>query len=466
MENMSAEMAVEFDGELIKKYDRYGPRYTSYPTADRFTTNFDLDAYRRALEISRGEGSSRPVSLYFHLPFCSKLCLYCGCNKIVTKDQLKATRYVDYLRKEIAMQSRLGGSSSKVEQLHWGGGTPTFLSAEQMMTLMEVTQDHFDLAREGEYSIEIDPRTVSENIIQLLRFFGFNRLSLGVQDFDFEVQRAVNRIQSEAQTRRVVDAGRDAGFKSISFDLIYGLPKQTVESFRRTLDKVIALDPDRVSTYSYAHLPLLFMPQQRIKESDLPSAMEKLAILQSAIESLTAAGYIYIGMDHFAKADDELTIAQRQGKLHRNFQGYSTHGDCDLIAMGITAIGHVGSTYSQNVRTLEDYYRRLDADELPIFRGVELSRDDEIRRSVVQQLMCNFALQFVSFEVDFAIHFRDYFAWELEALTPMARDGLVELGDHGLQVTRRGRLLIRNVCMVFDGYLNRDAAQSRYSKVI
>ncbi len=463
---MFAEPAVEFDAELIQKYDRLGPRYTSYPTADRFTANFDIEAYRRALENSRRNGQSPPLSLYFHLPFCSKLCLYCGCNKIVTKDQSKAARYVDYLRKEIAMQSRLAEPSRKVEQLHWGGGTPTFLSAEQMTTLMGVTRDHFDLALEGEYSIEIDPRTAGENIIELLRFIGFNRLSLGVQDFDLDVQRAVNRVQSEQQTRRVVEAGRDAGFKSISVDLIYGLPKQTVDSFQRTLDKVIALDPDRISTYSYAHLPSLFMPQQRINEADLPAAAEKLAILRATIRSLSEAGYVYIGMDHFAKADDELTLAQHQGKLHRNFQGYSTHADCDLIAMGVTAIGHVGSTYSQNVRALDDYYRALEADALPIFRGIALSADDKVRRSIIQQLMCNFELRFAAIDVEFAINFRDYFAWELDALAQLAEDGLIDIGEEGLRVTRRGRLLIRNICMVFDHYLNRDTAQRRYSKVI
>ncbi len=464
MNTKLGERMIDFDEKLITKYDRNGPRYTSYPTADRFSTNFNASDYRRIFE--RRESGSGPFSLYFHLPFCSKLCLYCGCNKIVTKDQQQAAQYVDYLRKEIVLQSTLAGTGAKVEQLHWGGGTPTFLNAEQMMTLMGITQDHFEFALNGEYSIEIDPRVADEHTIKHLRFLGFNRLSLGVQDFDPDVQRAVNRVQSVAQTQCIVEAGRAEGFQSISFDLIYGLPKQTVDSFACTLDQVVELDPDRISVYSYAHLPDLFMPQQRINAAELPSPSAKLAILRLAIERLTQAGYVYIGMDHFAKADDELAIAQTQGKLHRNFQGYSTHADCDLIAMGVTAIGHVGLSYSQNVRTLADYYARLDAEQLPIMRGIELTHDDAMRREIIQQLMCDFALNFSRVESNFGVDFESYFAAELDALITFEEDGLIEWQEHGLAVTPRGRLLIRNVCMLFDAYLNQNNTRQRYSKVI
>lgn len=460
--------ALEFDPDLIRKLDRLGPRYTSYPTADRFIEAFDGATYKLWTAKRNIGGFKQPLSLYFHIPFCGTLCYYCACNKIITKDHSKAEQYLQYLFKEIDLQSRLFSSHDKVEQLHWGGGTPTFLKHAQMRELMRVTREGFNLVDDtlGEYSIEIDPRTVDEETVSVLREVGFNRVSIGVQDFDPAVQKDVHRMQSEKETLRVVSAARHEGFKSISMDLIYGLPKQTVASFGQTLKKIIAANPDRIALYNYAHLPAVFKPQRRIGESELPSAATKLDILCSSIERLTDAGYIYIGMDHFAKPDDELAIAQRHGRLHRNFQGYSTHADCDLIGIGVSAIGRIGPSYSQNYQALEDYYDQLDMNALPIMRGVELKQDDLVRRSIINSLMCHFELSIESIEVAYLIEFERYFAQELVELRSLQDLDLLELDPQWITITPKGRLLIRNVCMVFDKYLRADQQNKRYSKVI
>ena len=460
------DQSLVFDQALIEKYDYAGPRYTSYPTAPQFHEQFGEQQYRQIAAETNASG--RPLSLYLHIPFCDTVCFYCACNKVVTKDRDMAAPYLQRLYKEIAMQGELFDRSRKVEQLHWGGGTPTFISHDEMRELMRVTGEHFNLADDdsGEYSIEIDPREATRETIALLREIGFNRLSLGVQDFDEKVQRAVNRVQSEEQTMAVLQAARDEGFRSISIDLIYGLSFQTVESFSRTLERIIEVGPDRLSVFNYAHLPQLFMPQRRINEEDLPSPQEKLDILKMTIDRLTEAGYVFIGMDHFARPDDELATAQRDGTLYRNFQGYSTHSNCDLVAMGVTSIGMVGATYSQNVRTPDEYYEQIDAGRLPIFRGIELDRDDEIRRDVITRLICHFTLDFAAVEALWDIRFGDYFAAELDQLAGMEQDGLLELDDSGIRVQPRGRLLIRNICMTFDKYLAAKKEQKNFSRVI
>jgi oxygen-independent coproporphyrinogen-3 oxidase len=459
------DQSLVFDLGLINKYDQAGPRYTSYPTAPLFHEGFGPEQYR---EIAQGTNASgRPLSLYFHIPFCDTVCFYCACNKIVTKDRSKGGNYLSRLHKEIAMQGALFDRSRTVDQLHWGGGTPTFISHDEMRELMRVTGEHFTLRNDdsGEYSIEVDPREASAATIGLLREIGFNRLSLGVQDFEERVQQAVNRIQTDKQTMEVLEAARAEGFRSISVDLMYGLPFQTVETFTRTLDRIIEVGPDRISVFNYAHLPERFMPQRRINEADLPSPAVKLDILKLTIEHLGKAGYVYIGMDHFARPDDELTIAQQDGTLYRNFQGYSTHADCDLVGLGVTSIGMVSNTYSQNVRTTDEYYERIDAGQLPVFRGFELSQDDLIRRDVITRLICHFVLDFAKLEAQWGIRFADYFADEVKQLQTMADDGLLELDEKGIRVMPRGRLLIRNICMVFDYYL-KQKNDTKFSRVI
>ncbi len=457
-----------FDEALIRRFDINGPRYTSYPTADRFQPDFDETAYRRWLQLRHENPQSRrPFSLYFHLPFCTTICYYCACNKIITKDHGRSAKYLKYLGRELALQtSYLDGDDNVVEQLHWGGGTPTFLSHDEMRQLMAMTRRHFRLLDGGEYSIEVDPRKVDRATVDLLAELGFNRMSLGVQDFDEQVQKAVNRIQSEAETFAVMEAARANGFKSISVDLIYGLPKQSVVGFDRTLDRVLSASPDRLSIYNYAHLPALFKPQRRILGADLPAPDTRLQILSLAIDKLTSAGYVFIGMDHFAKPDDELAVAQRAGRLHRNFQGYSTHADCDMLSFGITSIGKIGASYSQNVKTLDEYYDRLDNGVLPVFRGIELTPDDVLRRAVIQSLMCHFELSFAAIETAYRIDFESYFAVELAALEEMVAAELVRIGDRRLSVLPPGRLLVRAVSMVFDKRLRADREIKRYSKVI
>ena len=461
--SLKASPELEVDLELIRRLDKNGPRYTSYPTADRFVESFNADSYSNW--IAKRE-TNRPLSLYFHIPFCNTLCFYCACNKVITKDRSQSEKYVQYMIKELAMQAALLGEGQRVEQLHWGGGTPTFLSDDQMRELMNATRKHFTMVEDGEYSIEIDPRKVSDETIALLAELGFNRISIGVQDFDPQVQKAVNRIQSEAETLQVINAARANGFKSISIDLIYGLPKQTLSGVKATLEKVIAANPDRLSMYNYAHMPTIFMPQRRIHEEDLPAGQTKLDILSMAVKTLTDAGYVYIGMDHFAKPDDELAVAQRQRRLHRNFQGYSTHSDCDLIAIGVSSIGKVGPTYSQNFREPDDYYDALDRNVLPIMRGMELNDDDLVRRSIIQDLMCHFELVKESLNTIYQIDFDHYFATELGELREYEREGLLTLTPERLSVTPKGRMLIRNICMVFDKYLRTRQKHAVYSKVI
>lgn len=459
---------IVFDEALIRRFDINGPRYTSYPTADRFGPEFEAEAYRRQLEQRRENPESRrPFSLYFHLPFCTTICYYCACNKIITKDHGRSAKYLKYLGRELALQtSFLDPQDNAVEQLHWGGGTPTFLSHDEMRQLMAMTRRHFRLLDGGEYSIEVDPRKVDRATVDLLAELGFNRMSLGVQDFDERVQQAVNRIQSEEETFAVIDAARANGFKSISIDLIYGLPRQSVAGFDRTLDRVLSVSPDRLSIYNYAHLPTLFKPQRRILDADLPAPEARLEILSLAIDKLTDAGYVFIGMDHFAKPDDELAVAQRAGRLHRNFQGYSTHSDCDMLSFGITSIGKVGASYSQNVKTLDEYYDRLDNGILPVFRGITLTADDELRRAIIQSMMCHFELPFEKFEAACGNAFATYFAAELADLAEMEAAGLLRVEPGRIVVLPPGRMLVRAISMVFDARLRANRTQNRYSKVI
>jgi len=449
-----------FDQELINRYDRAGPRYTSYPTAVEFHDEFTIR------DLLKAEGHSKALSLYFHIPFCDTVCFYCACNKIATKDRSKVEPYLKALEQEMLMQANLLDWQRPVEQLHWGGGTPTFLSDEQMVWLMSRTKSLFNMLDNDEcqYSIEIDPREVSSTTLRTLREIGFNRLSLGLQDLDERVQVAVNRVQSAELTFGVKQQARELGFKSVSLDLIYGLPHQSWMSFEKTLDEVIEARPDRLSVFNYAHMPTRFKPQRRINEADLPSAADKLEIMHKAGEKLQAAGYVFIGMDHFALPGDELALAQEEGHLHRNFQGYTTHAHCDLLAFGVSSIGNVGNTFSQNVKTLDEYYAAIEKNTLPIERGLVLNRDDVIRQDVITQLICQFALNFNQIDQAWRIQSSDYFAHELIALEQMQKDGLLVLSEDGLQVTQPGRLLIRNICMVFDRYL--PEAQHRFSRAI
>ncbi|MDH5659511.1 MAG: oxygen-independent coproporphyrinogen III oxidase [Gammaproteobacteria bacterium] len=454
-----------FNNALIKKYDKSGPRYTSYPTAIQFSEDFGEKNYYEQVAVSNQRNT--PLSLYFHIPFCDTICYYCGCNKIVTKNRNHAQPYLDAVHKELALQGKLFKATRIVRQLHWGGGTPTFISHEQMTELMRQTRRHFTLLDDdsGEYSIELDPREVNAASISLLRKLGFNRISLGVQDFNPKVQQAVNRIQSYNETRDVVIAARKNEFHSVSLDLIYGLPFQTVKSFDETVDKVLELAPDRLSVFNYAHLPEMFKTQRQINSDDLPSAEDKLAILHHVTNKLIDAGYEYIGMDHFAKPTDELAIAQKERKLYRNFQGYSTNSDCDLVALGITSIGKVADSYSQNIKTIKEYTQVIESDHLPVYRGIALSEDDILRREVINQLICHFELNFNHIEKDFAIDFSDYFADELKQIKEMEVDKLLELAADKITVLPEGKLLIRNICMVFDIYLKKNKEQ-RFSKVI
>lgn len=456
-----------FEPALLRRFDINGPRYTSYPTADRFHAGFKAGDYQAAL--GRRVGDAAPLSLYFHLPFCPNICYYCGCNKIITKDHGRSAKYIKYLAREMKLITRALDAEDKklpVTQLHWGGGTPTFLSHDEMRELMLHIRSHFDLLPGGEYSIEIDPRQVGEADIALLAELGFNRISLGVQDFNPEVQVAVHRVQSEEETADVIRWARKYGFTSTSVDLIYGLPKQTPETFRETVQRVLAMDPDRLSVYSYAHLPTLFKPQRRIVETELPNAADKLEILSDTISKLADAGYVFIGMDHFAKPDNELAIAQREKRLHRNFQGYSTQAECDLLAFGISSISKVGDVYAQNVRTLDEYYAQIDEGQVPTLRGLRLEPDDLLRRELIGELMCQFELDVVAFSEKYGINFADYFARELVELTDLQKAGLVEVAAGSITVPIKGRLLVRRVAMAFDRHLRDSQTQARYSKVV
>ncbi|MDR2093275.1 MAG: oxygen-independent coproporphyrinogen III oxidase [Azoarcus sp.] len=463
---MTSHHELIFDPELIRRFDINGPRYTSYPTADRFVEAFNARALIDWLGKRAVGGVSRPLSLYFHIPFCNTICYYCGCNKIITKDHGQSAKYLDYLDREIRLQVAALGGTRQATQLHLGGGTPTFLSHDELHRLMASVREHFELVPNGEYSIEVDPRKVGFDTVELLATLGLNRMSVGVQDFAEDVQIATNRVQSFDETRLVMEAARATGFRSISMDLIYGLPRQNLASFSRTLEKVVELSPDRISLYSYAHLPGLFKPQRRIQQGDLPGPDIKLQILRRAIDHLTAAGYVYIGMDHFAKPDDELAVAQRQGRLHRNFQGYSTQAECDMLAFGVSSIAKVGPVYAQNRKTLDEYYDALDCDELPVLRGIELTADDLLRRSIIQSLMCHFSLSIESIQIAHLIDFKDYFREELSDLGDMEAAGLVRVEDDWITVLPAGRLLVRAIAMVFDRYLRTDRERKRYSRVI
>jgi len=464
MNTAASELVI--DPALIRKHDVSGPRYTSYPTADRFVGAFGEGTYKHWLARRDIADPSQPVSLYVHLPFCSTICYYCACNKVVTRDRSKAARYVTYLEKEIALVGSALEGDHRISQMHWGGGTPTFLARDEMRALCNAIDLQFDRSADCECSIEVDPRSVEPGMMAYLAELGFNRVSVGVQDFDPAVQEAVHRIQPESVTRRVIEEARAAGFRSVNLDLIYGLPKQTLASFNTTIDQVLALDPDRIALYSYAHLPHRFKPQRSMAAADLPSAETKLQILTLAIGRLTGAGYLYIGMDHFAKPGDELAVAQRHGRLQRNFQGYSTRPECDILGFGVSAIGRVGPTYSQNVKDLDGYYAALDGGHLPVAGGIVLTEDDLLRRAVIQALACQFRLSFESIERAWKVDFRSYFAHELRELKQLEDDGLVELQPGGIVVTPKGRLLVRIVCMVFDRYLREGRQQARYSKVM
>jgi oxygen-independent coproporphyrinogen-3 oxidase len=454
------------DPVLIRKYDVSGPRYTSYPTADRFVDAFGAAQFSQWLSRRNIGGITQPLSVYVHLPFCDTLCYYCACNKVITRDHSQSAKYINYLKKEMSLLVPPLGTDREICQLHWGGGTPTFLSREEMQALMGAIGRVFTRAADCECSIEVDPRRVAPGTLAFLAALGFNRVSIGVQDFDPEVQKAVHRAQTEEETRRVIGEARAAGFRSVNVDLIYGLPKQTLDGFNRTLDRVIALDPDRIALYSYAHLPKVFMPQRRIAQADLPSAESKLQIMSLAIGRLTRAGYLYIGMDHFARPDDELAIAQTQGRLQRNFQGYSTRPGSDMLGLGVSAIGRVGPTYYQNRKDLDEYYAELDAGRLPVARGIELTPDDLVRRAVIQALACHFRLSIESIELSYLVDFRRYFADEMRDLRRLESEGLVELQPEWIVVTPKGRLLVRIVCAVFDRYLREREKRAEYSKVI
>ncbi|RFU46330.1 oxygen-independent coproporphyrinogen III oxidase [Paraburkholderia sp. DHOC27] len=454
-----------FHPDLIAKYSANGPRYTSYPTALQFRDDFDPADYLRA--AGDPGASSTDLSLYFHIPFCDTVCFYCGCNKIATKNRAHARPYLDQLKRELALQAACFDTTRQVSQLHWGGGTPTFLSHDEMSELMAATRRHFTLSPDasGEFSIEVDPREASAKTIVHLRNLGFNRLSLGVQDFDPLVQEAINRVQPLEMTATVMRAARATGFHSIGVDLIYGLPHQTVDSFSRTLDMMLALAPDRLSVFGYAHMPTLFKMQRQMDASALPSPAVRMAILRLVVERLTSAGYVYIGMDHFALPSDELAIAQAQRTLHRNFQGYSTRADCDLIAFGASSIGKVGDVYAQNAKDLPGYAAAIDAGRLAISRGVRLTADDRLRRDVITQLMCNLELRFDEFEAAYGIRFAQTFAPELQRLRGFADDGLLKFGKDKLEVLMPGRMLVRNIAMVFDRYLGQQSVE-RFSRTV
>jgi oxygen-independent coproporphyrinogen-3 oxidase len=454
-----------WDTRLIEKYDVAGPRYTSYPTALQFTDAFGEAGYRRLWQ--ERQPSIAPLSLYLHIPFCESVCYYCACNKVVTRQKEKARHYLNYLEKEIRLQSQLIGNTRPVTQMHWGGGTPTYLSAAELTELMHTIASHFRLLDIGtrEYAIEIDPRTVDRQTLALLKGLGFNRISLGIQDFDERVQRSINRVQSPLLVEALVEAVRTFGFKSLSFDLIYGLPLQSAASMARTLDQVIALNPDRIALYNYAHLPSRFGSQRAIDRHTLPGAADKLTMLTQANRQLAGAGYLHIGMDHFVRPHDELAQAQRNGQLQRNFQGYSTCLAPDQVGLGVSAIGSTGDGFAQNSKRLDDYYTRLDAGALPIERGLRLSFDDRVRRSVITDIICNLGVDLRALERRFDIRIDEYFRDELARLPALAADGLIRFDGDRLDVTPGGRPLLRVICMVFDRYA-RAVPQDHFSRIL
>ena len=456
---------IRWDAELIKRYDQAGPRYTSYPTAVQFHDGVTPAQVTAALDESRAAG--RELSVYVHIPFCANICYYCACNKVITKDRSRSAAYLQSLYREIDLIAAHTGPGQVVEQLHFGGGTPTFLSHQELRDLVAKLRQRFNLRDDdlGDYSIEIDPREADWATMGVLREIGFNRVSFGVQDIDPEVQRAVNRLQSLEQTRQVMEAARTLAYRSINIDLIYGLPKQTPEGFARTVEAIIELKPDRLSVFNYAHLPERFLPQRRINSEDLPSPADKLRMFEQSIKQLTAAGYRYIGMDHFALPDDTLSIAQETGELQRNFQGYTTHGHCDLIGLGVSSISQVGDLFCQNTADIKLYQQAVDSGELATRRGLVSHTDDRLRRAVIAQLICHFGLEFAEIERAFNINFRQYFSDCWPVLQQMHRDGLIRLSDSCIDILPAGRLLVRSVCMVFDAYLAQDN-QQRYSRII
>ena len=453
---------------LVRRFDISGPRYTSYPTADRFIEAYTEEDYTQALTQRRNGPSALalPLSLYVHIPFCASLCYYCACNKIITKHHSKSAEYLRHLGREVDLHTTLVGTAQVVSQLHLGGGSPTFMNDDELRQLMGMLRRNFCFAPGGEYSIEVDPRTVDAHRLDTLAELGFNRLSFGVQDFDPAVQKAVHRVQPAEQVFALVEAARSKGFESINVDLIYGLPQQTPESFARTLTQVVELRPDRIALYAYAHLPERFKPQRRINTIELPAGAAKLSMLSQSLEAFLGAGYVYVGMDHFALPSDSLAVAKRQGRLHRNFQGYSTQPDCDLVALGVSSIGRIGASYSQNAKTLEEYYDLLDQGRFPVVRGLALSRDDLLRRTVIMALMCQGQLQFESIELAYLIEFRSYFAAEMEALQGLQEQGLVVVDDACIQVTAQGWFFVRAVAMVFDRYLQTDRTRAKFSRII
>lgn len=465
---MNAATVDPVSPEMLRRYDVAGPRYTSYPTADRFVEAFTADDYVRALQQRRSGAAAMvlPLSLYVHIPFCESLCYYCACNKIITKHHDRAGEYLRYLSREVDLHTTQLGTTQPVVQLHLGGGTPTFLSDDELRSLMAMLRRNFSLTPGSEYSIEVDPRTVDAKRLDTLAELGFNRLSFGVQDFDPDVQKAVHRVQPAEQVFELVAAARQRGFDSVNVDLIYGLPLQTPESFDRTLSQIVALRPDRIALYAYAHLPERFKPQRRILVADLPGASAKIAMLSNSMAAFMGAGYVYVGMDHFALPDDALAIAKRQGRLHRNFQGYSTLSECDLIGLGVSSIGRIGATYTQNAKTLDEYYDHIARGCFPVVRGLALSRDDLVRRAVIMGLMCQGNVEFESINLAYLIDFHSYFATELDALSELAEQGLVEMDDSGIQVTSMGWFFVRAVAMVFDRYLQADRNRARFSKII
>jgi oxygen-independent coproporphyrinogen III oxidase len=456
---------IEISEELVRRFDKSGPRYTSYPTADRFNAEFTDQSYHTYLEQRSGKTKNPPLSVYVHLPFCESLCYFCACNKIITKDHSRLAEYLRYLEKEMELVAAHLGPDRQTAQLHFGGGTPTFLNAAELQQLMEMLRRHFTFMPDAELSIEIDPRTVSDDTMSMLAKLGFNRTSFGVQDFDPAVQQAVNRIQPVEMVEMAVTASRKAGFESVNADLIYGLPKQSLTSFNRTLDHVIRLSPDRIALYNYAHLPSRFKAQRQIVASDLPTAEERLQIFLMSTRRLLDAGYVYIGLDHFSKPEDELNKARLDKSLHRNFQGYTTRAECDLIGLGVSAIGKVGHSYSQSVRTVNAYYQHLDEGRLPIEKGLDLTMDDVLRREVIMTLMCSMPVEFDVLNKRYGIQFVEYFAAELSQLQPYEAAGLITVDDSSIQVTAKGRLFVRAVGMVFDKYLGQ-ATVASYSKLI
>lgn len=452
---------IVWDQEILNKYNYSGPRYTSYPTALEFHEAFTVADY----DMACTQYPERPLSLYVHIPFCHKLCYYCGCNKVITRHSHKADEYLDVIEHEIRQRASLL-NGREVTQLHFGGGTPTFLTKTQITRLMMILREEFNFTADAEISIEVDPREIELDVLDHLRNEGFNRLSIGVQDFNKEVQKLVNREQDEEFIIAMVKRAKELGFRSTNLDLIYGLPKQTQALFAETLKQVLEMKPGRLSVFNYAHMPQLFAAQRKIKDEDLPEPKEKMAILQDTIETLTGAGYQFIGMDHFALPEDELAVAQREGILHRNFQGYTTQGEADLIGFGVSAISMVGDAYAQNQKELKKYYAQVNDLRHALWKGVALDSDDLLRREVIKQLICNFKLDKTMIESEFSVSFNRYFKEDLGLLQTFINDELVEVDDKEIRVTLRGRLLIRNICMCFDKYLRAKARQQQFSRVI